>query len=582
MRKTAVILIAIGLIAVIAFLFFMNDSEDETNEDQTKDRQEETTEKEQKTDYELARESLNSRNLKPVDYAFAPEPTKDVIENQQEIEQTIIEESEGSTFQDPYIKLDPYNRTPLSALVVFETEEPATVTYTVKGKDGGPEISNSTTELTTRHELPILGLYPNHTNEITIKSIMEDGNTQENSISIETQPLPDYIGSISIETIKKEKVDMPANGLNFAIPSTKFVYGFDTNGDVRWYSSQYNSHVFKRIQNGNFLYLGKDNNGGPAYNRLFEIDLMGKIYKAFKISDDAAISEAEGLEQTLIHHDIAELPNGNWLMTVNDGSENYMEDTMIEVNPTNGEVVKLIDLKDLYPIETYEEYTAREPKDGKLDWFHQNSVVYDESDNTIIISGRNQDTVMKIDYLTNEIIWILAHPDGFNDEFLNNYVVEGQGENFKYPGAQHDATIMPDLDENDDTIDLLIYDNNVAVARGDKELSRTYSAATQYRINEKTREAEIIWSYGEERGKELFTNIIGSAKYLEDSGNRLIDFGHVADGTRSHIIEATDDQDAEVVFEAVISDFPSGAWIYRSQRYPLYNDEWRKNFTVLE
>ncbi|MFB9974393.1 hypothetical protein FPQ10_09865 [Allobacillus sp. SKP2-8] len=255
---------------------------------------------------------------------------------------------------------------------------------------------------------------------------------------------------------------------------------------------------------------------------------------------------------------------------------------MIEVNPTNGEVVKLIDLKDLYPTETYEEYTARDPKDGKLDWFHQNSVVYDESDNSIIISGRNQDTVMKIDYLTDEIIWILAHPDGFNDDFLNNYVVEGQGEDFKYPGAQHDATIMPDFDNNDDTIDLLIYDNNVAVARGDKELSRTYSAGTQYRINEKTKEAEIIWSYGKERGEELFTNIIGSAKYLEDSGNRLIDFGHVDDGNRSHIIEVTNDRDAEVVFEAVISDFPSGAWIYRSQRYPLYDDEWKQKFTILE
>ncbi|MFB9974396.1 aryl-sulfate sulfotransferase [Allobacillus sp. GCM10007489] len=331
MKKSTVTLIAIGLIAVITFFFLMNDTEDETNEDRNKDQQEESNEdeQEQKSDRELAKEALNTRNLEPVDYAFAPEPTDDVIESQQEIEQTIIEESEGSTFEDPYIKLDPYNRTPLTAFVVFETEKPATITYTVKGKDGGPEISNSTTQLTTKHELPILGLYPNHTNEITIEAIMEDGSTQENLISVETEPLPDYIGSISIETIKKEQVDMPANGLNFAIPSTKYVYGFDTNGDVRWYTSQYNSHVFKKIQNGNFVYLGKDDNGGPAYNRLFEIDLMGKIYKAFKISDDAAISEAEGLEQTLIHHDIAELPNGNWLMTVNDGSENYMEDTMM-------------------------------------------------------------------------------------------------------------------------------------------------------------------------------------------------------------------------------------------------------------
>ena len=34
-------------------------------------------------------------------------------------------------------------------------------------------------------------------------------------------------------------------------------------------------------------------------------------------------------------------------------------------------------------------------------------------------------------------------------------------------------------------MDLLLYDNNVAVSRGDKDLSKKYSRAAQYRINEK-------------------------------------------------------------------------------------------------
>ena len=36
----------------------------------------------------------------------------------------------------------------------------------------------------------------------------------------------------------------------------------------------------------------------------------------------------------------------------------------------------------------------------KIDWFHQNSIFYDETDESIIISGRNQDIVMKLDYKT--------------------------------------------------------------------------------------------------------------------------------------------------------------------------------------
>src|SRR5699024_9220453 len=111
--------------------------------------------------------------------------------------------------------------------------------------------------------------------------------------------------------------------------------------------------------------------------------------------------------------------------------------------------------------------------------------------------------VMKIDYETEEIKWMLAYPEGWNDE-MQKHLLDGQGEDFKYPAGQHDANILPDFDNNPDTLDLLLYDNNTVVTRGDDALSKD-SAATHYRINEKTHEADIIWTYGEQLGEDYFT-----------------------------------------------------------------------------
>lgn len=203
------------------------------------------------------------------------------------------------------------------------------------------------------------------------------------------------------------------NGLTFAVPSTKYVIGFDKNGDIRWYSSRYNSHGFQLLENGHLLYLSKDDNSGSAYNRLLEIDFTGKVYNAYEISNNTAITQTgDGGEATVVHHDAIELPSGNLLLTVNDGEGVYIEDTMIEIARDTGEIVKSIDLKDILPASFYKDYDSTTREDGLIDWFHQNAVVYDSSDNSIIVSGRHQDTGMKLNYETNEIIWILSDEEG--------------------------------------------------------------------------------------------------------------------------------------------------------------------------
>ncbi|WP_311901730.1 amino acid permease [Enterococcus avium] len=320
---------------------------------------------------------------------------------------------------------------------------------------------------------------------------------------------------------------------HFVVPSTKRAYAFDANGDVRWYSTRYNSHIFKELTNGNLLYLTKESNDADTYNVLLETDYLGKIYHRYDFSSSSAANDtgkSEG-EMTVIHHDGIELPSGNFLLTVNDGS-NYIEDTMIELNRETGEIEKTIDLKDILPEAFYEDYDSTSREDGKVDWFHQNSVEYDEADNSIIISGRHQDTIMKIDYDTSEIKWIMGDSSGWPESY-QKYFLKGD---VKASGGQHAAIVLPDQDDNDETTDILYYDNNISVTRGDEETSEKYSEARQVRINDAEMTIEEVWTFGEALGKDYYTKIIGSARYLSNTGNRLVNFGYRDEGQTSSIL----------------------------------------------
>ncbi|QXJ61711.1 aryl-sulfate sulfotransferase (plasmid) [Enterococcus raffinosus] len=468
-----------------------------------------------------------------------------------------------------YVKVDPYDASPLSALLLFQTEEAIKVEISVAGKDDESTIKNSFDDYTTDHSIPVLGLYADKENEVTVKLTNEAGTSVEKKLTIKTGALAKSIADIEVNEADTEKMALGDSELTFVVPSTKRAYAFDANGDVRWYSTRYNSHIFKELANGNLLYLTKEANDADTYNVLLETDYLGKIYNRYDFSSSSASNdtgESKG-EMTVIHHDGIELPSGNLLLTVNDGS-NYIEDTMIELNRETGEIEKTIDLKDLLPESFYEEYDSTSREDGKIDWFHQNSVDYDEADNSIIISGRHQDTIMKIDYATNEIKWIMGDSSGWPESY-QKYFLDGD---VKASGGQHAAIVLPDQDDNAETTDILYYDNNISVTRGDEADSEKYSEARQVRINEEDRTIEEVWTFGEDLGEAYFTKIIGSARYLADNGNRLVNFGYREEGKTSSIMEVT--EDGETVLDVDLTDFPASAWAYRAERLSLYNDNW--------
>jgi len=214
----------------------------------------------------------------------------------------------------------------------------------------------------------------------------------------------------------------------------------------------------------------------------------------------------------------------------------------------------------------YKNYKAG--SDGKVDWFHQNSVDYDESDNSIIISGRNQDMIMKLDYKTNKIIWIYSgkKKSSWPKKYRSKVLTPTKGTSIT--GGQHGLYL---LDKGENYEDVILYDNNIDVTNGDKKTSGKYSQAVQYHIDTKNMTINQTWSYGKDLGKANFTSIIGYAE-RESNGNTLVDFGFKKNGEESNIIEV--DSDGNQVFNVTIENAASKAYVYRAYRVPFYSSSY--------
>ncbi|MGO2237535.1 MAG: aryl-sulfate sulfotransferase [Lactobacillus helveticus] len=126
------------------------------------------------------------------------------------------------------------------------------------------------------------------------------------------------------------------------------------------------------------------------------------------------------------------------------------------------------------------------------------------------------------------------------------------------------------LKETGSKLDILLYDNNIAVTNGDKKQSGKFSAATEYQIDTKKKTIKQVWSYGKNFGKQNFTEVIGYAQRLKN-GNTLINFGFKNKGKESNIIEV--DAHGNQVFNLTITNSAKDmTYVYRAYRMQFYPD----------
>ena len=472
-----------------------------------------------------------------------------------------IVKSTTRTLDNAYVKVNPYGTSPLTALMIFKTDKAAKVTYTVVGKTDNTSITNTVKGYQTTHRVPIVGLYANYSNQGQVTLTYEDGTTEQKTFTIKTGKLPKNLRNTKITVSKsnKSKMEIGNNELTYINKTSEEPFAVDADGNIRWYSTLYSRHTFVQLSNGHLLIQNRTNGNKGSYNVLSETDYLGRIYRRYRFSDKLGKSS---LEQyiTAVHHDALELPNHNLLVTIS-GGDKYAEDVIAEIDYKTGKTVKVIDFKKLLPSSMYRNYNSTTTKGGKIDWLHMNSLYYDQKTGNLLVSARNQDITMSINYKTGKINWIYSgkKKSSWPKKYRSKLLTPTKGTTIT--GGQHDLTL---LSSKNGKLKVLLYDNNIDVTNGNAKTSGKYSQAVQYTIDTKKKTIKQTWSYGKSLGKDNFTRVIGSAQRLSN-GNTLIDFGYKHDGSQSNIIEV--DKNNNQVFNLTISSSKTDrTYVYRAYR----------------
>jgi arylsulfate sulfotransferase len=483
---------------------------------------------------------------------------RDTIARQQTIEQEIraAYQSGSFTFSAPLVIQDPYQSAPLTALLVFATPEDSQISIHVPGKTPEAAVDFTFPGFEKYHEIPVYGLYAGMLNRVTISMKTQTGEGAQAGIDLQTEPLPVYIKAFTIDTLVRNKY---SPGFNFTLLDRKTI--FDIAGDVRWYSTQKSWEVFTKLENGRYLFTYSE--GDTEGDIIMEQDLLGKIYAVYDIADG-------------VHHDIYELPTGNLLMTSADLKSGTVEDYLIEVDRKSGHIIRSFDMNDILDPGRPHQVEGLAPHD----WLHMNSIVYDSSDGSIIISSKAQSAVVKLSYPGMHIQWILGPHDNWSPKY-QPYLLTPVGDLFEWSWSQHHATLYSPDNPGDHTVEVLLFDNanyrSFESARAYAP-SEWYSMLAHYQINEAARTVELVWEYGRERGSSLFSAARGSAYHLAN-GDILGTWGDIykdqkgnpaatssASGTAQTEIIEVDPSTNEVVFEC-----SAPAETYRTMRLGIYD-----------
>jgi hypothetical protein len=360
-----------------------------------------------------------------------------------------------------------------------------------------------------------------------------------------------------------------------------FPVATDLAGSVVWFYPEFEAQITRPLTGGTMLMIGNGLGTGTGYwgdqTRqwiLREIDLAGNTNRETNV--DRVNEQLVALGADYIgrfHHDAVRLPNGHTLVfgdvqrifpAGTQGSSDPIDiiGTMVVTLDQNFQVVghwnafdhtgtTQLDINRA-PVrgETCETNNlgcvpALLPGFGSAaDWLHTNSLQY-LPDGNLLMSVRNQDWIIKIDYRdgtgTGDVIWRLGK-DG-------DFALAGATESYPWFSGQHDATF-----EDPAMQELTLFDNgNSRVLLNRSE----YSRGQVYTIDEANRVASLQLNVS----LGVFAPLVGSAQKLVN-GNYTFQPGYLA---------AAPDE----IYQRTIEVNPSGGIVYMIQGAHASYRSWR-------
>lgn len=401
--------------------------------------------------------------------------------------------------------------------------------------------------------LPIYGLYASYTNSVTLRYLFLDGSSQLADTTVTTDSFSDLCG-ISTPTVLQARTSNTALSYDFMLvrgacggASGISPVILDTDGQVRWISPFASESVLTAASGffDNAVYLTQG-------SMLYRVDLDGTI---------TPVGDYASLGVINFHHQIDPGKTG---MILEADTTSYVETENIEVDGA-GNVIKTWNLADIISAAMLAggddpgEFVYPTP----TDWFHNNSVTYRRSDNSLIVSSR-EDFVIALGYESDEISWILGDTTKKWYQFpsLQTFAL-ALGPDTLPPIGQHSVGITQD-DK------LLLMDNGRnSQFQTPLGINRDYSSPRKYELDLTERVATEVWNY--ERDQSIYSQFCGST-YEDAPLNYLIDYALI---TTEGTIETTAQiaglsASGDLVFDY---QYPTGGCNTAYNSLPLHAEE---------
>jgi len=284
----------------------------------------------------------------------------------------------------------------------------------------------------------------------------------------------------------------------------------DTAGNVIWYYPLNQGELpfpIKLLPNGHMLVVvvrgltsvSPPPNATPFSDEIREIDLAGNVvYRLSQVDIQAGLAATGASFQLLanLHHDILKLPNGhliilaNYTKTVTDqpGFSDVIGDVIVDWDPQAQAPVWTWSAFDHIPL-THDPY-------GPTDWTHANALVYSPDDGNLILSMRNQNWVVKLNYQDGagdgKILWRLGPGGDFTLPAGQAPIEWNYGQHYPTILSPNSAGIFRLMLFNNGNNRLVDTNNDVCGTPG---FIACYSSVPTFELNESAGTAQVVSEY---------------------------------------------------------------------------------------
>lgn len=474
---------------------------------------------------------------------------------------------------------------PLAATLAVGTDSSTFVSISVN--DGVETWNRNFFDYGTNHSEILLGFKPNRTNQITItvRDAYRNSYTYPKPLSLVTGALPSTMPTMILVTNNPALME-PGYTL-FRVFNVnayaQYVMFVDNSGAVVWYGPNLATPTdVRQLTNGNLFF---QNSNAKGFN---EVNMLGQTVNTWTVPTNYPVNPHEDLMTD--HGTILYLSSTNEMVSnfpsstesnAPVGTADVDCQRVAEISVTNSSLLNTWSLLSMLDPARINYLCFLYPATWGIDPEHANAIIEDTNDDSIIVSLRNQDAIVKFSR-AGQLKWILGPHENWGTNW-EPYLLTPVGTNFAWNFAQHAPVLTPQGT-------LLIFDDgNCRAEPWAKAVPdpSNYSRAVEFRVDETNMTVSQVWEFTGTNDDRLYCYMVGNATLLPNTGNVLLTFGAISyengepvspfstnGATMVRLKEVTHEANPNVVFDLEFFDPDNtnadygGYQIYRSRRVP--------------